>query len=97
MGIDYKKLIEDSRKIATSDIIEEDISKEIMAVAIKIYKENQDKHPWWRGVDMIFRLQKLGKANVRNHLEKLVDHNKLESREHAGRKVYRLKVIEEIE
>ena len=44
---------------------------------------------------MIEKLKDLGKANVRTHLEKLVDKQQLESGLHGNKKVYRIRVIED--
>ena len=94
-GVDINKIIENSKLVGKTEIIESDISMEIIRVAKLIYEENKTMHPWFRGIDMIDKLKDLGKSSVRSHLEKLGDKGTLESKLHGTKKVYRLKVIED--
>lgn len=69
-----------------------DISGEITKVATTVFERYQVwNNPWWRGVDMIELLSHLGRPNVRNHLERLVDKGVLEGKLHKSNKVYRLR------
>ena len=95
--MDINKIIEKSRSVGKAEIIESDISMEIIRVAKLIYEENKVMHPWFRGIDMIEKLKDLGKSSVRSHLEKLGDKGTLESKLHGTKKVYRLRVISEDE
>ena len=95
MEIDINKIIASAKDIGTKDIVENDISKEILRVARLVYETNVDMNPWFRGVDMIEKLRHLGKSNVRNHLEKLAEKDMLEAKLHGTKKVYRIRVIKE--
>ncbi len=95
--MDINKIIENSKTIGRTEIIENDISVEILRVAKIVYEGNKIMHPWFRGIDMIEKLKKLGKSNVRSHLEKLSDKGTLETKLHGTKKVYRLQVISESE
>lgn len=97
MGIDINKILEDSKKIGKTEIIDNDISTEIIRVARIVYEENKEMNPWFRGVDMIQKLRHLGTSNVRSHLEKLSDKDILEAKLHGTKKVYRLRVVSEDE
>jgi len=97
MKIDINKIIESARDIGTKDIVENDISKEILRVAKIVYETNVEMNPWFRGIDMIEKLRHLGKSNVRNHLEKLAEKDMLEGKLHGTKKVYRIRVIDENE
>ena len=92
--MDINKIIENSKLVGRTEIVESDISIEIIRVARLIYEENKTMHPWFRGIDMIDKLKDLGKSSVRSHLEKLADKDILESKLHGTKKVYRLQVIE---
>lgn len=81
--------------VGKTEIVESDVSMEIIRVAKLIYEENKNIHPWFRGIDMIDKLKDLGKSSVRSHLEKLGDKGTLESKLHGTKKVYRLRVISE--
>ena len=93
--MDINKIIENSKKIGQSEIVESDISKEIINVAKIVYEQNKTMNPWFRGIDMIEKLKHLGKSNVRSHLERLAEKDILETKLHKTNKVYRIKVIEE--
>ena len=97
--MDYTKIVDMCENIDIKDVsvVEGNIAKEVLVLAEEVYAQGREKglHPWFRGVDMIERLKHLGKPNVRNHLERLVDKGKLESGLHNNKKVYRLKVIED--
>ena len=95
MEIDINKIIESAKDIGTKDIVENDISKEILRVAKLVYETNVEMNPWFRGIDMIEKLRHLGKSNVRNHLEKLAEKDILEAKLHGTKKVYRIRVIKE--
>lgn len=103
--MDMKKILESAGKIGSEEVTEEnDISKEIVTVARFVYTDSQKEgspirgvNPWWRGVDMMTKLQHLGKTNVRGHMEKLADKAILERMLHGTKKVYRIKVLEESE
>ena len=103
--MDMKKLLEQSSSLGSETVEEEnDISKEIVKVARAVYADAQKEgsevkgqNPWWRGVDMLTKLQHLGKPNVRSHMEKLADKNILEAKLHGTKKVYRIQVMEEDE
>lgn len=100
--MDMKKILEEANKVGSSEVAEEnDISKEILRIARFAYESAQKEdskirgvNPWWRGVDMMTRLQHLGKTNVRGHLEKLSDKSILERKMHGSKKVYRIRVLE---
>ncbi len=91
MNID--EIIKASRKISNEDLVFNDIDKEILDLCKKV-NDQYPNGPWILGVDILDRLAKLGKPNVRNHLEQLVCKNKLESKLYKNRKVYRWPVIE---
>ena len=101
--MDMKKILENARNIGSTFVEDEsDISKEILKVARSVYEDSQQEkseikgqNPWWRGVDMLTKLNHLGKANVRNHLEKLADRKVLESGLHGTKKVYRIRIVED--
>ena len=93
--MDINKIIENSKTVGRTEIIENEISVEILRIAKLVYKENAIMHPWFRGIDMIEKLKDLGKSNVRSHLEKLSDKGTLETKLHGTKKVYRIKVIED--
>ena len=93
--MDMKKILEDAEKLGEATYIENDISKEIMKVAKQVYTDNPKYNPWFRGVDMLEVLKHLGKANVRTHMEKLVDKHMLESGLVTNKKVYRIKILGE--
>ncbi len=93
MDINLEKILEASKHIKEASFIDNDISKEIMKVAKQVYEDNPKYNPWFRGVDILAVLKHLGKANVRTHLEKLVDKQQLESGLAGNKKVYRIKVI----
>ena len=99
--MDMKKILEAASK-SGSDTVENDISKEILEIARFVYQDAQKEgspikgvNPWWRGVDMMTKLQHLGKTNVRGHLEKLSDKSILERKLHGTKKVYRIRVLKE--
>ena len=103
--MDMKKILEEANKVGSSDVVEEnDISREIVSIARFVYIDSQKEgspirgvNPWWRGVDMMTKLQHLGKTNVRGHLEKLSDKSILERKLHGTKKVYRIRVMESSE
>ena len=96
--MDMNKILENASKLGSSEITEEnDISKEIMDVARAVQEKYSTMHPWFRGVDMIEKLKHLGKANIRSHLERLVDKHFLEGKLHNTKKVYRIRIVEETE
>ncbi len=95
MNIDINKIIENAKDIGTEDVIENDISKEILRVAKIVYETNVEMNPWFRGIDMIEKLRHLGKSNVRNHLERLAEKDMLEAKLHGTKKVYRIRVIKD--
>ncbi len=101
--MDMKKILENASKIGSIEVTEEsDISKDILVIARFVYSDSQREdspirgiNPWWRGVDMMTKLQHLGKTNVRGHMEKLADKSILERMLHGTKKVYRIRVLEE--
>ncbi len=95
MDIDLEKILEASKNLKEATVEESDISKKIMAIAKQVYEEYSQYNSWFRGIDMLEELKDLGKANVRTHLEKLVDRQMLESGLHNNKKVYRIRVIED--
>ncbi len=96
MVMDIEKIIAASRKVSTTDVFSvSDISIEIIKVAKQVYLDYSEMDPWFMGTHMIEVLKHLGKANVRNHLEKLVDKQQLQSGLFGTKKVYKLRVLNE--
>ncbi len=93
--MDIAKILENAKHVGSTELVENDTSKEIMRVAQIVYDNNKDMHPWFRGVDMIEKLKHLGKSNVRSHMEKLGEKNMLESKLHKTHKVYRIRVVQD--
>lgn len=93
--MDINKIIEKSKEIGTEELVDNDISQDIIDIAKKVYEQHPDIHPWFRGIDMMKKLKHHGKKNVRKHLENLEEKETLEGRLHGTKKVYRLRVIEE--
>ena len=96
MVMDIEKIIEASRKVSSESFLDtSDISQEIIKVAKQVYLDYSEMDPWFMGTHMIEVLKHLGKANVRNHLEKLVDKQQLQSGLFGTKKVYKLRVLNE--
>ena len=74
--MDIEKILAKASSMGVENIekTQGNVAKEILLVAEKVEQSIEGYHPWFLGVDMIKYLgDKFNKANVRNHLERLVE------------------------
>jgi len=82
-----EEIIKRSQEMGLDRVNENNIDEEIIKVCSKVY-EKYGENVWIPGIDIIEELKSLGKANVRNHLGKLVDSGILKDGLHETRLVY---------